>query len=45
MTLGQSKGHSFVCFSTNYEANDALDNMNGKELGSKLIYVTLNRSR
>jgi RNA recognition motif-containing protein len=38
---GRSKGYGFVCFRTVDEASEAINDMNGKELGSKPIYVTL----
>jgi len=37
----RSKGYGFVCFSTTDEASEAINDMNGKKLGSKPIYVTL----
>jgi RNA recognition motif-containing protein len=44
MKYGRSQGHGFVCFSTSDEAAEAIADMNGKELGSKPIYVTLNKN-
>jgi len=37
---GQSKGFGFVCFRTYGEANRALLEMRGKQLGNKVIYIS-----
>lgn len=42
---GRSKGYGFVCFSTAEEAQEAIECMNGKEVRSKPIYVTLNKTQ
>lgn len=38
---GQSKGFGFVCFSKPDEAIQAIEEMNGSTLGSKILYVGL----
>ncbi|CAF4107695.1 unnamed protein product, partial [Rotaria sordida] len=40
---GRSQGYGFVCFSTADEANKAINEMNGKELCLKPIFVTINK--
>ena len=44
MARGRSKGHGFVYFSKVDDATAAVAKMNGQELGSKPIYVALNKS-
>ncbi|KIJ44027.1 hypothetical protein M422DRAFT_168750 [Sphaerobolus stellatus SS14] len=40
-----SKGFGFVCFSTPEEANKAVQEMNGKMIGTKPLYVSLAQRR
>ncbi|GJJ12112.1 hypothetical protein Clacol_006353 [Clathrus columnatus] len=42
---GTSKGFGFVCFSMPEEANKAVQEMNGKMIGSKPLYVSLAQRR
>ncbi|CAF4982351.1 unnamed protein product, partial [Rotaria sp. Silwood1] len=44
MKRGVSQGYGVVCFSATDDANQAMNSMNGKELGSKIIDVTIYKS-
>lgn len=42
---GKSKGYGFVCFSSPQEAIKAVNDMNGRILSTKAIYVALAQKR
>lgn len=44
MKRGVSQGHGVVSFSTSDEANQAMNSMNGKKIGSKTIDITMHNS-
>lgn len=43
--VGQGKGFGVVCYSTFEEATKAVDEMNGRIMGSKPLHVTLGQAR
>ncbi|XP_008850684.1 polyadenylate-binding protein 5 isoform X2 [Nannospalax galili] len=45
MEVGQGKGFGVVCFSSFEEATKAVDEMNGRVVGSKTLHVTLGQAR
>ncbi|KAK3565861.1 hypothetical protein QTP86_017718 [Hemibagrus guttatus] len=45
MENGRSKGYAYVTYSTEAEAKTAMNELNGKILGMKLLYIVLSKSK